>query len=589
MRRARPMPGCGTSPSPAISLLVSTTTTRLPSSSAKTRAASRKSVVLPTPGRPRIRIERPCSTTSRISATVPWMARPTRQVRPTTWPRRLRMALMRCSVRSMPARLSSPNAPIRPTTSSRSCIEIGVSLKITSRSGNRPSGRRPRSKTISRRSPRSCIWAMASRTRGGSTASRASRSSVIVCCIVCLFTFTQACGGCPYPFDAIQNPWFHGGNLALPQRAHQQMAHEQGVGGALLETAGAQGINDMPLVLADQAEYGPRRFAGEHAQGGAQQRVGDAWLVGMRHQPELMWLGTAPEAQSHPAAEPHAAIVDVGDAVRLDERQIPRTAAARARLHELVAGQPLRHLHTLGGAGVVEPQQAPGVVTVPGAQRYGGVSACCAAGIGARALRIRRIGGGEGVQTVRGGGQPVGQLAGVALEAELAEDFELGALVLDTREDTMHPAHDGGVQGVLHEFQQRLILGGGGGRLIVAAGHGGEEREVPGQIAGAGARLRNTEGMPVFFADPGGGVAGEGEEGVAEGGEAASWLVERLSDHEVGIVAVPRPHVAVEGVEHARQDKTRYRPDHPGMEPLSRGLGGPLTGVWHARGEGRVA
>src|SRR5690242_20048025 len=485
MRRARPMPGCGTSPSPAISLLVSTTTTRLPSSSAKTRAASRKSVVLPTPGRPRIRIERPCSTTSRISATVPWMARPTRQVRPTTWPRRLRMALMRCSVRSMPARLSSPNAPIRPTTSSKSCIEIGVSLKITSRSGNRPSGGRPRSKTISRRSPRSCIWAMASRTRGGSTASRASRSSVIVCCIVCLFTFTQACRGCPYPLDAIQNPWFHGGNLALPQRAHQQVAHEQRVGGALLETAGAQGADDMPLVLADQAEHGQRRFAGEHAQGGAQQRAWDAWLVRMRHQPELMRLGTAPEAQSHPTAEPHATVIDVRDAMRLDERQIPGAAAARARLHELVAGQPLRHLHALGSAGVVEPQQAPGVVAVPGAQRDGGAGTS-AVGAGARALRIRRIGGGEGiesregVQAVRGGGQPVGQLAGVALEAELAEDLELGALIFDTREDAMHSPHDGGIQGILHHLQQRLVLGGGGGGLIVAAGHGGQECEIPG-------------------------------------------------------------------------------------------------------------
>ena len=33
-----------------------------------------------------------------MSATVPRTARPTRQVRPTTSPRRLRMALMRCSV-----------------------------------------------------------------------------------------------------------------------------------------------------------------------------------------------------------------------------------------------------------------------------------------------------------------------------------------------------------------------------------------------------------------------------------------------------------------------------------------------------------
>ena len=39
---------------------------------------------------------------------VPNTARPMRQVRPTTLPARLRMAEMRCSVRSIPARLSSP-------------------------------------------------------------------------------------------------------------------------------------------------------------------------------------------------------------------------------------------------------------------------------------------------------------------------------------------------------------------------------------------------------------------------------------------------------------------------------------------------
>ena len=50
IRRALPIAGCGMSPSPAISFDVSTTTTRLPRSSASTRAASRSIVVLPMPG-----------------------------------------------------------------------------------------------------------------------------------------------------------------------------------------------------------------------------------------------------------------------------------------------------------------------------------------------------------------------------------------------------------------------------------------------------------------------------------------------------------------------------------------------------------
>ena len=122
------MAGCGMSPSPAISLLVSTTTTRLPMSSARTRAASRSIVVLPMPGRPMIRIDFPVSTKSWMISIVPKTARPIRQVRPTILPLRLRIALMRWSVRSMPARLSSPNVPdvvddvarCRPRSTSRS-------------------------------------------------------------------------------------------------------------------------------------------------------------------------------------------------------------------------------------------------------------------------------------------------------------------------------------------------------------------------------------------------------------------------------------------------------------------------------------
>ena len=104
------MAGWGISPSPAISLLVSITTTRFCRSSASTRAISRRAVVLPTPGRPISNRDCPPSSRSRTMATVPNTARPTRQVRPTTSPRRLRIALMRCRVRSMPARLSAPNA-----------------------------------------------------------------------------------------------------------------------------------------------------------------------------------------------------------------------------------------------------------------------------------------------------------------------------------------------------------------------------------------------------------------------------------------------------------------------------------------------
>lgn len=52
MRRARPMPACAMSPSPPISLDVSTMTTRLLCVSESSRAISLITVVFPTPGRP---------------------------------------------------------------------------------------------------------------------------------------------------------------------------------------------------------------------------------------------------------------------------------------------------------------------------------------------------------------------------------------------------------------------------------------------------------------------------------------------------------------------------------------------------------
>ena len=135
IRRALPMPGCGMSPSPAISLEVSTTITRLFSSSAMKRATSRSIVVLPTPGRPRSRTLCSVRTRSSMMRIVPKTARPTRQVRPTMRRLRLRMQEMRCSVRSMPARLSLVKSPMRSTTYSMSSSDTSCSLRIASSCG----------------------------------------------------------------------------------------------------------------------------------------------------------------------------------------------------------------------------------------------------------------------------------------------------------------------------------------------------------------------------------------------------------------------------------------------------------------------
>ena len=104
-----PIAGCGISPSPAISLEVSMIITRLPTSSASTRAISLNFVVLPTPGGPRKRMDLPDSTRSLIMSIVPVMARPTRQVKPIILPWRFLMQEILCRVRSIPARLSPVN------------------------------------------------------------------------------------------------------------------------------------------------------------------------------------------------------------------------------------------------------------------------------------------------------------------------------------------------------------------------------------------------------------------------------------------------------------------------------------------------
>lgn len=67
----------------------------------------------------------PDSTRSCTIWALPLMARPTRQVRPMMRPVRLRMQLMRWSVRLMPARLSPPNSPTW-TRDRQEGVEFGV-------------------------------------------------------------------------------------------------------------------------------------------------------------------------------------------------------------------------------------------------------------------------------------------------------------------------------------------------------------------------------------------------------------------------------------------------------------------------------
>ena len=72
--------------------LVSTITTRRRHSAASIRDTSRSTVVLPEPGLPSSRMDLPLLARSAMRAALPGTARPTRQVRPTMPPSRLRQA-----------------------------------------------------------------------------------------------------------------------------------------------------------------------------------------------------------------------------------------------------------------------------------------------------------------------------------------------------------------------------------------------------------------------------------------------------------------------------------------------------------------
>ena len=110
---------------------------------------------------------------------VPYTARPTLSVSPMASPRRFRIADMRCSVRSMPARLSSPNSPMREIVYRMSSDDTSDAPSGTLCSRKRASGSRPRSRTTSSSWSRSSLPANGSRMSAGSLSIRTSRSRSI--------------------------------------------------------------------------------------------------------------------------------------------------------------------------------------------------------------------------------------------------------------------------------------------------------------------------------------------------------------------------------------------------------------------------
>ena len=191
-----------------------------------------------------IRTLLPDSTRSLMISIVPNTARPMRAVRPTILPLRLRIALMRWSVRSMPARLSSPNEPMWSMT-------YWMSSSVTSRSSStssppppkRASGARPRSITTSIRSRSAGSARSRSPISGGRATSSASRSS--------------GAGGCVWSAACVDRPSF--GFILTSAVTKAGSRHALGV--LLHQQRDARRSLAKPLLLEAPIE---RRFVGSH-------------------------------------------------------------------------------------------------------------------------------------------------------------------------------------------------------------------------------------------------------------------------------------------------------------------------------------
>ena len=102
--RTRVNCGCGSSPSPRISLLVSTTFTANPSTSPLIRMASRRKVVLPLAGFPQMPMPLALRITSRNGSAGPRSSRPNRRVMRSSRPLSFLPPLTRWLVPGMPLR-----------------------------------------------------------------------------------------------------------------------------------------------------------------------------------------------------------------------------------------------------------------------------------------------------------------------------------------------------------------------------------------------------------------------------------------------------------------------------------------------------
>src|SRR5579885_1320470 len=304
--------------------------------------------------------------------------------------------------------------------------------------------------TISSSSARSSSWYTASLTRGGRASSRASRSSVITCCIDSLIT-SCGCGfrqrflsrqllvarmGGPQALHAIRHSLFQRRDQAPPHRAECEMPHEQRPRGGMFKATITQGRHHCSLVFADLAINWSRIASfPQERESEVEQRSGEISIIGMNHERDLVRVRPVSVADLHPPTQAHAQVVDKSFFARRKQRKLPAARLSNSQAGIFVAVNVFRNLHHARRAGTVQPQQSPLVMAMPAAQFQ----------------RWRRCVGGSPRQ-------PEGQLAGVALKTTAQKQFQSSGLLIHFGEDALYPVHDSGVDSIFQKLQQHFII-----------------------------------------------------------------------------------------------------------------------------------
>ncbi len=173
-----------------------------------------------------------------------------------------------------------------------------------------------------------------------------------------------------------------------------------------------------------------------------------------------------------------------------------------------------------------------------------------------RHARVLAPDGGQ-VPPPSAGDQPVGQLAGIALEAEPPKISSSGRSSSIRAKKRCTPRRIAASSAYCSNWPSTSSWSGRAASVCPRRWRrwrsSREVGQIPGLGAGPRARLRQTEQRPAILADPGMHIGGDGQQRAQEGARRLRGSVESGSDDEVGELALLRPRTGVERIDDAGQ------------------------------------